>query len=229
MSLQSTHAYNTVRKWILDGEFQPGERLVEESLAQRVGVSRTSIRDCLRRLVADGLVRTEANHGSFVLDLGASEVDEVFQLRSMLEGHAASLAAQHGVSEDWDELEEVAREIDDLLALTDLPEQALYTRFQDCNARFHLSLLRTSRSHRLQTMARNLLELPLVTLKQYSWPGEVSVRRSNAQHWDLIAALRAGDAVLARMCMQSHILAARPRAIVAATAGATAAQPTEMI
>ncbi len=219
MSLQSTHAYTCVRHWILGGEYEPGQRLIEEDLASRVGVSRTSIRDCLRRLAADGLVRIEAKRGTFVLALGAAEVDEVFQLRAMLEGHAASLAAQHGEAADWEELIVIAREIDGLLLQEDAPEIALYQQFQACNTRFHLTLLRASRSTRLQLMARNLLELPLVTLKQHSWPGEVSVRRSNAQHWDLIGAVRAGDAMLARLSMQAHILAARPRAVVTAHAG----------
>ncbi|MGE4337090.1 MAG: GntR family transcriptional regulator [Pigmentiphaga sp.] len=221
MSLQSRNAYLAIRQWILNGEFQPGQRLVEEDLAQRVGVSRTTIRDSLRRLAADGLVRTEAHRGSFVLELSPAEVDEVFQLRAMLEGHAASLAAQHGGPEDWNELAGIATEIDELLTLSDIGEPALYRRFQEANARFHLVLLRASGSRRLQTMARNLLELPLVTLKQHSWPGEVSVQRSNAQHWDLISALRASDSALARLSMQSHILAARPRAMVAATAAQT--------
>jgi DNA-binding GntR family transcriptional regulator len=215
MSRQSTLAYNTVRGWILDGEFQPGQRLLEEELAQRVGVSRTSLRDCLRRLEADGLVRTETNRGTFVLQLGTDEVDEVFQLRAMLEGHGAQLAAQHGDGADWDEMESIAGEIDALLAQPEAPQPVLFAQFQACNTRFHLSLLRASRSTRLQAMARNLIELPLVTLKQHAWPGEVRVRRSNAQHWDLIHALRARDPMLARLAMQSHILTARPRAMVA--------------
>lgn len=222
MSLQSTHAYNTVRQWILGGEYEPGQRLVEEDLAHRVGVSRTSIRDCLRRLAADGLVRIEANRGSFVLALETAEVDEVFQLRAMLEGHAASLAAQQGDASDWEALAAIANEIDGLLEQKKVPELTLYQQFQASNTRFHLTLLRASRSTRLQSMARNLLELPLVTLKQHAWPGEVSVRRSNAQHRDLIDALRAGDATLARLSMQAHILTARPRAVVAAQSAAKA-------
>jgi DNA-binding GntR family transcriptional regulator len=214
MSRQSTLAYNTVRGWILDGQFQPGQRLLEEELAQRVGVSRTSLRDSLRRLEADGLVRTETNRGTFVLQLQTGEVDEVFQLRAMLEGHGAALAAQHGVAADWDEMDAIAGEIDALLDTQAEPE-TLYAGFQACNTRFHLVLLRASRSTRLQAMARNLIELPLVTLKQHGWPGEVQVRRSNAQHRDLIRALRANDPVLARLSMQSHILSARPRAMVA--------------
>ena len=70
-------------------------------------------------------------------------------------------------------------------------------------------------------MAKSLIELPLVTLKQHGWPGEVQVRRSNAQHWEIIEAMRAHDPVLARLVMQSHILTTRPRAVVAAAATAT--------
>jgi len=215
MSRQSTLAYEAVRKWILDGEFEPGQRLVEEDIAQRVGVSRTTIRDCVRRLAADGLVRNEANRGTFVLQLGAAEVDEVFQLRAMLEGHAAGLAAQHGDSAYCDELGAIAQEIDELVGAPDVADPVFYGRFQSCNTRFHMTLLQASGSARLQTMAKSLIELPLVTLKQHAWPGEVQVRRSNAQHWEIIDALRARDPVLARLCIQSHILAARPRVMVA--------------
>lgn len=223
MSRQSTHAYDTVRGWILGGQFQPGQRLLEEELAQRVGVSRTSVRDSLRRLEADGLVRTEKNRGTFVLQLRTDEVDEVFQLRALLEGHAAALAAQNGETADWDGMDAVADEIDALLSATARSEESLYASFQACNTRFHLALLRAGRSGRLQAMARSLIELPLVTLKQHAWPGEVQVRRSNAQHRELIQALRARDPVLARLLMQSHILAARPRAMVAGAPPATMA------
>lgn len=208
-------AYDTVRQWILDGVFQPGQRLIEEELAQRVGVSRTSIRDCLRRLAADGLVHTEASRGTFVLQLDTAEVDEIFQLRAMLEGHAAGLAAQRADAADWEVLGESATEIDRLLQEPGLEGPALFDRFQHLNSRFHQALLAASRSPRLQIIAKGLLDLPLVTLKQHSWPGEVSVRRSNQQHWEVIEALKARDPMLARLRVQSHILTARPRAMVA--------------
>ena len=207
-------AYDTVRQWILDGEFRPGQRLIEEELAQRVGVSRTSIRDCLRRLAADGLVHTEASRGTFVLQLDTAEVDEIFQLRAMLEGHAAGLAAQRADHHDWDALSGAAEDIDRLLQEPALDGPDLFDRFQAHNSRFHQALLQASRSSRLQILAKGLLDLPLVTLKQHSWPGEVSVRRSNQQHWEVIEALRARDPMLARLRVQAHILTARPRAMV---------------
>jgi DNA-binding GntR family transcriptional regulator len=85
--------------------------------------------------------------------------------------------------------------------------------FQTSNTQFHQVLLQASGSLRLQALAKSLIELPLVTMKQHNWPGEVKVRRSNEQHREIIAALRARDPLLARLQVQSHIIHARPKAM----------------
>ncbi len=214
MTRASSLAYDTARQLILDGSFQPGERLLEEELAQRLGVSRTSVRDGLRRLAGEGLVRTEANRGTFVIEFTNAEIDEIFQLRAVLEGQATALAALHGGPEHWDALAEAAAEIDRQLAQPADSDAERYMQFQQSNMRFHEVILRASGSRRLQTLTRSLIELPLVTIKQHSWPGEVRIRRSNEQHWELIEALRARDPVLGRLRVQAHILSARPKAMV---------------
>jgi DNA-binding GntR family transcriptional regulator len=214
MTRASSLAYNTIRELIINGSFQPGERLLEEELANRAGVSRTSIRDALRRLSAEGLVHTEANRGTFVAQLNSTEVDEIFQLRAVLEGHATALAAIHGQPHHWDALAEVATEIDQQLAQPAMTDADRYTRFQTCNTRFHDILLQASGSPRLQSLARSLIELPLVTMKQHTWPGEVRIRRSNLQHWEIIESLRARDPLLGRLKMQTHIISARPLAML---------------
>jgi len=216
MSRASSLAYDTVRQLILDGSFTPGERLVEEDLAHRVGVSRTSIRDCLRRLAGEGLLRTEANRGTFVAELSAKEIVEIFQLRAVMEGHATALAAVHGRAEHWDRLSREVDTIDELLQM-DLDPKAFYLGFQASNTRFHQTLLEASGSRRLQALSKSLIELPLVTMKQHNWPGEVRVRRSNEQHREIIEALRARDPLLARLHVQSHIITARPRAMLEMT------------
>ena len=76
MTRASSIAYDTIRQLILDGVYAPGQRMVEEELAQRVGVSRTSVRDSLRRLAGQGLVHIEASRGTFVAELGSAEIDE---------------------------------------------------------------------------------------------------------------------------------------------------------
>ncbi len=215
MTRASTIAYKTVRQLILEGAYAPGQRLLEEELASRVGVSRTSLRDCLRRLSGEGLVRIEANRGTFVASHSSEEIEEIFQLRAVLEGHATALAAVHATAQDLDELTVIATEIDTLLARSDLTDADLFSAFQVCNSRFHFCILRASGSQRLLSMSTALLELPLVTMKEQMWPGQVSVRRSNEQHWEIIQALRSKDPLLSRLLLQTHIMSTRPRVMKA--------------
>jgi DNA-binding GntR family transcriptional regulator len=159
-------------------------------------------------------VHTEANRGTFVVDYTNAEVDEIFQLRAVLEAHATALAALNGSTEHWDALAEAAADIDRQLARPADDEAQRYLQFQQSNMRFHELILQASGSRRLQAITRSLIELPLVTIKQHAWPGEVRIRRTNEQHWDLIEALRARDPLLGRLRAQAHILSARPRAML---------------
>lgn len=214
MTRASDIAYKTIRSLILEGRYVPGQRMIEDELAQRVGVSRTSVRDSLRRLVNDGLVRTEPNRGTFVTDLSTTEIDEILQLRAILEGHAAAQAALNAKPEDLDELERIVADIEAQLDRADRPPEELFARFQSSNNEFHSAILRASGSQRLQALAKPLIELPLVLMKNQNWPGEVSVRRSNQQHMEIIEALRARDPLLGKLRTQSHIMSTRPRAMV---------------
>ena len=214
MTRASDIAYTTIRSLILDGSYAPGQRMIEEELAQRVGVSRTSVRDSLRRLASDCLVHTEPSRGTFVANLTATEIDEIFQLRSMLEGHATALAALNAQPQDLDELESITADIEDLLRRADLAPGELFSRFQASNNLFHGIILRASGSLRLQALAKPLIELPLVLMKNHNWPGEVSVHRSNQQHMEIIEALRARDPLLGKIRIQSQIISTRPRAMV---------------
>ena len=213
MTRASDHAYQSIRSLILSGAYQPGQRMIEEELAQRVGVSRTSVRDSLRRLASDGLVRSEPSRGTFVAELSMAEIEEIFQLRATLEGHASALAALHAKPEDIEELDHICAHIDGLLR-ADLDNEQLFAQFQASNNQFHGVMLRASGSVRLNALAKPLIELPLVQMKNHNWPGEVSVRRSNQQHLEIIEALRARDPLLAKMRTQAHIISTRPKAMV---------------
>ena len=213
MTRASDLAYQSIRSLILSGAYQPGQRMIEEELAQRVGVSRTSVRDSLRRLASDGLVRSEPSRGTFVAELSMAEIEEIFQLRATLEGHASALAALHAKPEDIEELDHICAHIEGLLR-ADLGNEQLFAQFQASNNQFHGVMLRASGSVRLNALAEPLIELPLVQMKNHNWPGEVSVRRSNQQHLEIIEALRARDPLLAKMRTQTHIISTRPKAMV---------------
>jgi len=85
--------YEQLRNGIFGGEFRAGERLIELKLAEKLGVSRTPLREALRRLEAEGLVRTLPQGGLAVSQLDATEIEELFGVREVLEAYAAQLAA----------------------------------------------------------------------------------------------------------------------------------------
>ena len=85
MSRASDRAYSHIRSMILSGELQPGSQIREEALAELCGVSRTPVRDALRRLEAELFIRRNESQRSFVADWSLDDLEEAFQLRAMLE------------------------------------------------------------------------------------------------------------------------------------------------
>ena len=194
--------YLTIRRQILSGEREGGEWLREGDLAASIGVSRTPVREALRRLAAEGLVRHEPNRGVQVADWGAGDLDEIFSLRSHLEPWGCGLAATTGRA-DTDALGELADRMDeesrrrrpDLDAITEL------------NNRFHRAILEASGNGRLVALVSSVVEVPLVwrTFSHYS---AEAMQRSLAHHHEIVQALAAGDAVWAESVMRSHVRAA---------------------
>jgi len=88
-------AYKRLREGIRAGEFRPGQRLRETELAARLNVSRTPVREAIRRLASDGLIEVAPSRGVMIIDLSKQQVRELYALRETLEGAAARLAAQH--------------------------------------------------------------------------------------------------------------------------------------
>ena len=110
MSTAADKAYSGIRTLILDGSLAAGEQLKEEELADRIGVSRTPIRDALRRLESEFFVTRSDSQRSFVADQSVEDIDEIFTLRAMLEGHVAARAATVA------QLREVVEDLPDGLA-----------------------------------------------------------------------------------------------------------------
>lgn len=199
-------AYLGIRARILAGAFPPGAPLREEVLAAEIGVSRTPIRDALRRLLADGLVESARNQGSFVASLGPEDIREVFELRILLEGHAARKAAPRITAEEVAEMERLAEAME---AIGE-PDEAALARFAELNTRFHLFLARAARSPRLEAMLLRMFQAPLVLLKRYRLNEAVGIGRSNRQHREIIAALRAGNAEWAALAVGAHLVSTVP-------------------
>lgn len=200
MAKASDLAYQTIRAMVLSGELSPGEQLSEESLAERCGVSRTPVRDALRRLEAELLVRKNESQRSFVADWSLDDVADAFELRAMMEGYAAKRAAERVNGATIKRLH-IENEAIYGAIQGDQPDVAA---FLEHNKVFHEIVLEAADSRRLTTLLMALIEQPVVwrTAQHYS---DHAFNRSYSEHADLLAAFAVGDGEWAEAVMAGHI------------------------
>ena len=207
MPAASDKAYELLKQRLIGGSYAPGAQLKEEHLARELAISRTPVRAALKRLVQDGLATAEAGRGVRVAEWTEADIQETYHLRSLLEGHAAELAAQRGGPALASQLR----------ALNDRMEQAiakdgpgLAARVQDINSEFHRAILSASGSPRLRALLAGLVDMPVVVRSFFiSTPEDMA--QSLQHHRDLAAAVEAGDGELARQVMQLHLRVASQR------------------
>lgn len=200
MSKAAEHAYLAIKSRILSGDLRAGIQLREEELAELCGVSRTPVRDALKRLEAEFFVRKTDAARTFVCDWSLDDIDDMFALRGMLEGHAAARCAARMSPDDLAEL----RAINDQLHAALRPRGEVFQDFLMLNARFHNKILEVAGSHRLSGMLGRLVEQPVVqqTAQQYD---RTQLMQSQAEHAELLAAFAKRDTDWARSIMMSHI------------------------
>ena len=198
--------YTSLRSGILDGSYPQGARLAEVELAEALGVSRTPIREALRRLGSEGLVETLPNKGARVRNWSPGELSAISDLRALLEGHAAALAAPRVTDE---ELAVMTRLVEQMEAATVPGVTPDYDLITELNNQFHARVTAASGNPLLPGVTRQLSHVPIVvrTFRRYS-PGRL--RQSVRQHRDVLDALSGHDPVWAEAAMRVHILSARP-------------------
>lgn len=200
----SAKAYGVIRELIVSGELAPGERLKEDALTVVCGVSRTPVREALRRLANEGFVTMDGAARTRVMDIDEDGLREVYTLRAMIESHAAGRAAQHIDDAQIERLKILAQTMEDAV---EEGGEAIEKRYLPSNAEFHRIILQAARSPRLEVLAQIVMAVPLTmrTLTRYT---EVDRRRSLMHHRDLITALAAHSPDWASSVMRSHIDAA---------------------
>ena len=196
----------SLRDLILGGDLQSGDRLGEVELAETLGMSRTPVREALRRLESQGLVEVTAHKGARVAAWAEQELDQVFVLRGELEGLAAAAAARQATEiDDIENLEAVARELKDYAFPASTRRLDKVT---ELNGIFHQSLLRISGSSTLTTVVSGLIDSSVLHRTQQA-QDEQALLRSVNHHLEIVAAVRAGDPEWAQSVMRSHLLSAR--------------------
>jgi DNA-binding GntR family transcriptional regulator len=198
-------AYQTVRDAIIEGRYAAAARITEQEVAQAAGVSRTPVREALRRLHAEGLVEFAPNQGAVVTTWSEADAEEIFDLRAMLESYGAQRAALRATAEEIAELRELAERQH---AECSQRAEGYLQRVGDLNSQFHRRLQDAANSPRLSKALAALIEAPLImrTFEKYT-PDDLL--RSAAHHVELVRALEARDGEWAASVMRSHVLAAR--------------------
>ncbi len=187
-----------LRRMIIEGEIRPGERLVEDRLAQSIGASRTPLREALHRLEQEGVL-TRREHGGYELPrLSAAEVEEAVETRALLESYAASLAARRAKPETLTAMEQCMASFSQALAQADHKQMVL------SNAQFHLLLGQAAGSKLLSRLLEEL-EALVERISVTSIDGQEAGTWSAPEHDRILAALRARDPEAAAQAAGDHV------------------------
>ena len=191
--------FHRIREDILSGKYHENEELKEATIGAECGVSRTPVREALRQLELEGLVKIIPNKGAYVTGISDNDTRDIYVIRSYLEGLAARWACQHISEEEIDNLEEV-------VYLSEFhAKKQHYEQLVELDNKFHESIYRASGS--------KILEHQLTTYHQYlerfrkkSLQKEERVLRSNREHLAILEAIRHKDGDLAEKLAHEHII-----------------------
>jgi DNA-binding GntR family transcriptional regulator len=187
-----------LRQRIFDGELAPGAFLDEVQLAQELAISRTPLREALKVLTAEGLVRHEPRRGCFVAEVTEQDLDEIFPVIALLEGRCAYEAAQHASEADLQALEELHAK---------LARHAKARRVNDyyaVNFAIHEAIITLADNRWLAQVITDLRKIvKLARLQQLHAPGRLE--QSLSEHLAVFAALKARDAEGAEAAMRTHL------------------------
>ncbi|WHZ33359.1 MULTISPECIES: GntR family transcriptional regulator [Rhodobacterales] len=196
---QGNAAYARLLTELREGRLNPGDRLRETELADRLGMSRTPVREAIRQLEADGIVTHVPRQGATIRTLDYAEVMELYEMRAVLEGTAARLAARAASDIEIEELIDMNQQ---MAQLGNAPEAFVLNR------QFHAALLDAAKNRFLarsiHTLQKALMILGPTTLTE---PDRAA--KAVEEHFGVLDAIKAREGALAEAAMRAHIEAAQ--------------------
>ncbi len=187
-----------LRSLILSGRLAPGQRLLQEDLAEQLGISRTPIREALQQLANEGLVNISSYRGAYVATFSESDLKEVYSVRVALESHAASLAAENITDEDLERLEAQMREMGVAFRAKD------FVRLLEAHHKLHASIYAIAGQQRLNEIITQYLGLSNVYQRM-----ALSLGRGASdpirEHTDIIETLRRRDPEGSARIIRAHL------------------------
>jgi len=196
--LLSKKVYRIIKSGIIDGSLKSGSKLLEVKIAKQMGISRTPIREALRELAAKGFVKMVPNQGIIVSSDSIEDIQEVIQIRSVLEGLAARLAVVMINSEEISNLEKLLEQMKKFVEKNDP------LRFGEVDAEFHNIIVDNCGNNRLIQMRKNITEQAhRYRIKSLNVSGRL--KRSMEEHRKIIEAFKKRDSEKADKFLRKHI------------------------
>ncbi|WP_201835539.1 GntR family transcriptional regulator [Microvirga zambiensis] len=187
-----------LRQRILDGDFKAGSPLRQDALASEFGVSRIPVREALMQLEAEGLVKIHPHRGAIVSELSTEEVQELFELRALLEPRLLKASARHLTAADYAELNGILQEYSAELRANHI------RRWGELNTAFHTLLYRHAGQTRTLAIVTGLLqECDRHTRLQLSLTG--GMERAETEHAELLHLCEGGQITAACTLLKRHI------------------------
>ncbi|CAM3867164.1 GntR family transcriptional regulator [Cytobacillus oceanisediminis] len=200
-------AYEFIKDAIIEGKFVPGMRLAEESLAKEMNLSRTPIREAIKQLEAEGLV-IPLKRGVSVRHFTKEDIRQIYDLRTLLEGYAASQAAIHRTEDDLLKMEKanvlyeeaINRNVEsDMDSLKDIVE---------VNQKFHEAIVAASNNEHIHFHISKVVVVPIV-FRSFYWYNSFQLKQSLEVHKTILEAIKSRESERARIAMHEHIYQGR--------------------
>ncbi len=207
-SIASEQAYNQIRQDIVSGVLKEHERLTEQALAERLGISRTPVREAIKRLIHEGFIENQSGYSTRVARFSIDEAEQVFQLRTMLEGYAIRRAATMATKEQVSLLRTLASLMSQLTPPNTDDE---YDQIARANEQFHNTIAEAANSPRLTALISVAVDVGLVA-RTYRLYSDAALMRSCQHHHEMVDAIEARSSEWAESVMTSHLLAAQATA-----------------
>jgi DNA-binding GntR family transcriptional regulator len=190
--------FEHLREAIIKGRLRPGERLMEMQLADEMGVSRTPVREAIRKLELEGLVIMVPRRGAYVADLSIKDVAETFEIRSALEALAAALAAERITPEESEEMERILVRIGVAIEKEDLQQTVAL------DEEYHNLMYQASRNDKLMQILNNLREqIQRFRVTTLAMPGRI--QGVLHEHRNIAEAISERNSELAHRLALEHI------------------------
>jgi len=187
-----------IREAIINGVFSPGERLMEIQMADEMGVSRTPVREAIRKLEMEGFVVMIPRRGTYVSNMSIKDINDVYEIRISLDTLAAGLAAERISDEELEELQRLLVKVGNAIEENDM------AKVVEADIEFHDVLYKASRNERLRNIINNLREqITVIRGVSMRYPGRL--KDTQEEHRRLVESIAARDVEKSQEAARIHL------------------------